>query len=771
MKTNIFSIVIRILLPAAVLSCGQPDETPSPAGEAIGFDSASIDAPSPESASLRTGATDRDSLYASGFRVSAYLTGLNTWSGVGSMTLPTFMHNQDVKRAGNAWTYSPVRYWPPRMDGQQYGRLSFFAWNDGTGAVVSGADRPGAPTLTYTVPSASSAQKDLVAAVLTDQTSENSPLRFTFRHTLTRIGFKARLKEAYGGVTVSVTSLRVSYTAAVKGSGVYTFASASGGTGAWGGLSGAMSQSDNVLSGDVPLPATDTRLNGEDKYLMLLPQTIANKGDVSVELAYSITAGGATTPYTATVPLPATEWPMGRDVSYAFIVSLTGVTFAGLTVTPWTTDTEALHSRVTYKANGGVGADITDNVWSWPNLSAYTLRANAFTPPYMSFFDAVSFIEWNTKPDGTGTMYQPGDAAPEGITVLYARWTDPVKDFTYTGAVQTFTAQQDGVYQLEAWGASGGTGYSVSGAGGAGGYSRGKIPLKEGQVIYVYVGCKTDFNSTIGVTHTFNGGGRNTVYSGTDNADTQSGIGGGATDFRLFKTEDGAWDNAMSLNSRILVAGGGGGGGSDKSLINKGADGGYGGGLIAGEGKMYPLDTSTNAVAGGGTQMAGGDSAVIFPNVGPYVYPKKGSFGAGGTIAYHGGGGGGGYYGGGSGSIKHNRGIVAGGGGGSSFISGMIGCRAIDPASETEPRTPDSGSTATDKATLNYSTDKFGASPTWVNSAAITFTDCSMIDGQGYEWKTGARADAAGTMPDWSNAGAPVTGNTGHGHARITLVP
>ncbi|MDR1022684.1 MAG: hypothetical protein LBL94_05370 [Prevotellaceae bacterium] len=47
-----------------------------------------------------------------------------------------------------------------------------------------------------------------------------------------------------------------------------------------------------------------------------------------------------------------------------------------------------------------------------------------------------------------------------------------------------------------------------------------------------------------------------------------------------------------------------------------------------------------------------------------------------------------------------------------------------------------------------------------------------MIDGAGYEWNTGAKAGYATNMPDCSKAdGSKKTGNTGNGHARITLLP
>ena len=57
--------------------------------------------------------------------------------------------------------------------------------------------------------------------------------------------------------------------------------------------------------------------------------------------------------------------------------------------------------------------------------------------------------------------------------------------FDYSGNVQTFAIPKNGFYQLETFGAQGGSkgGY----VGGAGGYSKGYIQLKKGDTLYVCV--------------------------------------------------------------------------------------------------------------------------------------------------------------------------------------------------------------------------------------------------------------------------------------------
>jgi hypothetical protein len=97
----------------------------------------------------------------------------------------------------------------------------------------------------------------------------------------------------------------------------------------------------------------------------------------------------------------------------------------------------------------------------------------------------------------------------------------------------------------------------------------------------------------------------------------------------------------------------------------------------------------------------------------------------------------------------------------------MAGCVAINPAATNDPRTQDTNTTNT--TALNY-TSAFGSNPTtWSNNAEILFDNPSMIDGEGYEWNTGTRGGQT-SLPSYSNPGSTMTGNTGHGHARITFI-
>jgi hypothetical protein len=183
------------------------------------------------------------------------------------------------------------------------------------------------------------------------------------------------------------------------------------------------------------------------------------------------------------------------------------------------------------------------------------------------------------------------------------------RNFDYIGTTyQTFTASTAGVYQFEVWGAKGGN------SGGNGGYAKGRQTLTTGQVVYVYVGDmgKASVNATTAAAGGWNGG---SPSAGTE-GDANNGGGGGATDIR---TENGSWDSANGLSSRLIVAGGGGGavGAPDSTPC-------YGGGLVGGAGiSAYDKFRGT---AGGGTQTAGG-----IWNGGDASMGQNGFFGKGGA--------------------------------------------------------------------------------------------------------------------------------------------
>jgi hypothetical protein len=220
----------------------------------------------------------------------------------------------------------------------------------------------------------------------------------------------------------------------------------------------------------------------------------------------------------------------------------------------------------------------------------------------------------------------------------------PINDYLYTGSIQTINLPT-GVYELECWGAKGGSGGSsatpASLPGANGGYSKGTLTITSPTTIYIAVGGRgMDGSNVVGSTAIggWNGGGDATNVSDGDHG----GAGGGATHIAI-QTGTLQAIGAANLSQVSIVAGGGGG------ACYSGTAVGYGGGTTGGTG-----------VLAGGTQTTAGA-------LGGFGYAGHGS----GTDGY---GGGGGLYGGGSGA-----GAGAGGGGGSGYIGGVIDALTAQP--------------------------------------------------------------------------------------------
>lgn len=164
--------------------------------------------------------TDNLKTSADGFGVFAYYTLNNAWSATAT---PNFMYNQQVKYNASAnptlypkkWEYTPLKYWPNGQNstaveaGTINDKVSFFAYAphiataalgtvpaSGEGITALSANTAaGAPTVTFTVPSAADKQIDLLwATPMKDQTKQSitGTVDFTFKHALAKLNVKVQ---------------------------------------------------------------------------------------------------------------------------------------------------------------------------------------------------------------------------------------------------------------------------------------------------------------------------------------------------------------------------------------------------------------------------------------------------------------------------------------------------------------------------------------------------------------------------------------------------
>jgi hypothetical protein len=342
--------VLSLLLTA----CSK-DEVIAPVADsskAIGF--GTVLAPANRGAIFNKGALQNPDY---GFSVSAYNQGVITdWDGFkGTLTAnPVFMDNTKVTWDNPVWGYSPKQYWPGKINATDYGRVTFFALGGlESDDLTITYNASHLPVFEYTTEPAAANQSDLVADVVFNRHwghADGNTVKFTFKHILSKIGFTAQLAEDYSGTDntkVKVTGLKVNYTAdKVKSNGIYAFNTTFGATGSaalgsW--TPGSTTLSDDseelIISGGVELNTDASDLNRDDRFLMLIPQTITDAGDLTVEFTCEITTGTSPNEQTVIYPvfyqLPAIEYVIGKQYTYNFTLTLRPITFDVDVVVAW----------------------------------------------------------------------------------------------------------------------------------------------------------------------------------------------------------------------------------------------------------------------------------------------------------------------------------------------------------------------------------------------------------------------------------------------------
>ena len=232
---------------------------------------------------------------------------------------------------------------------------------------------------------------------------------------------------------------------------------------------------------------------------------------------------------------------------------------------------------------------------------------------------------------------------------------DKPNGFKFTGKNQIYIVPKTGTYELEVWGAQGGSYTKGKVTGGYGAYSVGTVWLHKGDYLFVVVGGKgTDGIKNNEVLGGYNGGG-----NGNSNSNFFVSGGGGATHIAL---RSGLLSELEKYKDDILIVAGGGGGSAfqNNAANNKNnqnySQGGSGGGHIG-----VSATTTVKSIVNDPPLSTGGTQS----SIGSGIY--NGAFGLGAsciknTQKIYCSGGGAGLYGGSSGEN------VAGGSGGSGYI-------------------------------------------------------------------------------------------------------
>ena len=335
---------------------------------------------------------------------------------------------------------------------------------------------------------------------------------------------------------------------------------------------------------------------GAPTYSYTVPSAISSQQDIMTGQVVN-QIGGSASPVNMTLShrCAAVRFNITNDRSETITVnsiSIEGVKYTGtINENTWTLGDAANSSSsnpFTLTCNTSVATDATADITGTTNIFMMLPQT---LPSGAKLKVVVDDEEYEAEINGSwsqGRSYTYTISMSEDIQI------GTVLTYSYTGAEQSVELPA-GQYQLQCWGAQGGTSAANSNygitekAGGKGGYSEGVLTLTQRTTLYVYVGQKPPTSGTI---EGYNGGGYCYGHVGPKDSGSYTGIysyfggGGGATDIRLV---GGNWSNSAGLLSRIIVAGGGSGG-ACLSRVNSGgtrqlySQVGYVGGGVTGGG-------------------------------------------------------------------------------------------------------------------------------------------------------------------------------------------
>lgn len=305
---------------------------------------------------------------------------------------PDFMYNQAVNKSGDAWTYSPVKYWPTM---ENYG-ITFYAYaphtDDANGFIkLPDNNGTGVPVINVSLPTGDDADLKKMVDFVTDEeyyqqktngNNTSNKITFTFNHKMTRIGLKANVsKDVYNTDAANKTKVVIRSIELNAGGEFYTSAkykytehitSISSNPEYWYDQKGdvklnlksilnwsddwtisknkVIDNSDASKKGIALKGTSAVNLFNENQYLFLIPapkETGLTKNSTSATITYDIITedsnledGYSKTSATKTVYLPAGIMQQGKAYNLTFTIAVDQVKLDA-TVEDWKTATNS----------------------------------------------------------------------------------------------------------------------------------------------------------------------------------------------------------------------------------------------------------------------------------------------------------------------------------------------------------------------------------------------------------------------------------------------
>lgn len=340
MKAKDYQVMAFVAI-AALSSCSQNEEFALDNGQSS-YDKnvVTFNTYLGQSANTRATVTDINVMKGDtypGFGVFAFNTGADNFADA-STAVPDFMYNTQVKWKSTEWSYADEKQWP------ENGKVSFFAYAPYTDAAgttnitaLPAGSVAGDPVISFKMDEDVSKQVDLLYAdAKTDQMKETNggKVQFSFKHALSRVGFKAKLDGEVSGDLKSITITDI----IVKSSDLSVSAKLNLRTGEWSDhkpndpslgdddMEYRLQTTDFIAGSNVfgPEDAEQTepvQLTGDGKYLMLIPTATGSKASMEINVIYvEETSSGEKNTYSVQTPFEH-EFEKGKAYNFVFAIT------------------------------------------------------------------------------------------------------------------------------------------------------------------------------------------------------------------------------------------------------------------------------------------------------------------------------------------------------------------------------------------------------------------------------------------------------------------
>lgn len=229
------------------------------------------------------------------------------------------------------WTYENTKYWPTE------GHIDFLAYAPYVGETTLKNNK----SIDFTVADKVANQKDLLWANAANKKKADNPVKFTFNHALSRLGYTVKLKDAYSDATITLKKITLAGSAdGVTKKAFYTTGtidlSMTSSTGLWTISNPDAKQNFEWYSGDHQL--TITEYTPDASYLFVIPQDFSQKTSGADELyvivEYTIQTGSTATMTSKVYKKLERKFEQGKAYTINLTIGLTPIDFDA-DVTPW----------------------------------------------------------------------------------------------------------------------------------------------------------------------------------------------------------------------------------------------------------------------------------------------------------------------------------------------------------------------------------------------------------------------------------------------------